>query len=127
MAHMSKGALKQKRRRAYFRGKAAEFLAASYLRLKGYHIVTKGYRKPFGEIDIIARRGNLLIAVEVKSRDRMAEAAEAISVKQKRRIARALEAFVMERPKFNGFNLRFDVLLVVTFWQKPHHIEGAWE
>ncbi|WP_373085823.1 YraN family protein [Sneathiella sp.] len=124
---MSKDALKRKRRRAYFRGKAAEFMATNYLRLKGYHIVANGYRKPFGEIDIVARRNNLLIAVEVKSRHRMSDAAEAISTKQKRRIGRALEAFVMERPKFNGFNLRFDVLLIVSFWQKPTHIEGAWE
>lgn len=127
MAHPSKDALKRKRRRAYFRGRAAEFLAASALRMKGYHIVARGYRKPFGEIDIIARRNNLLVAVEVKARPRIAEAAEAVSPKQKRRISRALEAFVMERPKFDGFNIRFDVLLVTSFWQWPRHIEGAWE
>lgn len=127
MAHLSKEALKRKRRRAYFRGRAAEFLAASALRMKGYHIVTRGYRKPFGEIDIIARRNNMLIAVEVKARARIAEAAEAVSPKQKRRISRALEAFVMERPKFTGFNIRFDVLLVTSLWQWPRHIEGAWE
>lgn len=127
MAHPSKDALKRKRRRAYFRGRAAEFLAASMLRIKGYHIVARGYRKPFGEIDIIARRNNLLVAVEVKARPRIAEAAEAISPKQRRRIARALEAFVMEQPKFDGFNIRFDVLLVTSFWRWPQHIEGAWE
>ncbi|MEX1035858.1 MAG: YraN family protein [Sneathiella sp.] len=127
MAHSSKEALKRKRQRAYFRGRAAEFLAANALRLKGYHIVAKGYRKPFGEIDIIARRSSLLIAVEVKSRQRINDAAEAISHRQKRRIARALEAFVMERPKFRDYSLRFDVLLVASFWSWPRHIEGAWE
>ena len=127
MAHLSRKALKRKRRRAYFWGHAAEFMAANTLRLKGYHIVARGYRKPVGEIDIIARRNNLLVAVEVKARPRIADAAEAVSAKQKRRIARALEAFVMEKPKFNGFNLRFDVLLVTSFWQWPRHIEGAWE
>lgn len=127
MAHLTKEALKHKRRRAYFRGRTAEYLAATALRMKGYHIVARGYRKPFGEIDIIARRNNLLVAVEVKARPRIAEAAEAISAKQKRRISRALEAFVMERPKFDGFNVRFDVLLVTSLWKWPSHIEGAWE
>ena len=127
MAHLSKAALKRKRRRAYYWGRWAEFLAANMLRLKGYHIVARGYRKPFGEIDIIARRSNLLVAVEVKARPRITEAAEAISAKQKRRIARALEAFVMERPKFNDFNMRFDVLLITSLWRMPRHIESAWE
>jgi putative endonuclease len=119
--------LKRKRRRAYFRGRTAEFLAASVLRMKGYHIVVRGYRKPVGEIDIIARRNNLLVAVEVKARPRIAEAAEAVSQKQRRRIARALQAFVMEQPRYDNFNLRFDVLLVTSLWRWPRHIEGAWE
>lgn len=127
MAHPSKDALKRKRRRAYIRGRWAEFLGAGLLRLKGYHIVARGYRKPFGEIDIIARRGDLLIAVEVKARARIIDAADAISAKQRRRIARALEAFVMERPKFNGLNVRFDVLLVTSAWRLPHHVVAAWE
>jgi|TARA_R110000772_G_scaffold42626_2_gene98848 putative endonuclease len=120
-------ASKRKRQRAYIRGRVSEMLAANMLRLKGYHIVARGYRKPVGEIDIIARRGSLLVAIEVKSRSRINEAAEAISNRQKRRIARALEAFVMERPKFREYSLRFDVLLVTSFWRWPRHIEGAWE
>lgn len=127
MAHLSKDALKRKRRQAYFRGRAAEFLAANTLRLKGYHIVALGYRKPYGEIDIIARRNKLLIAVEVKARPGIAEAAESVSIRQRRRIARTFEAFVMERPDFADFTLRFDVLLVTSFWRLPYHIESAWE
>tara|TARA_R110000787_G_scaffold7925_6_gene26430 strand:- start:5526 stop:5915 length:390 start_codon:yes stop_codon:yes gene_type:complete len=127
LAHSSKAALQRKRQHAYFRGRAAEILAANVLRLKGYHIVATGYRKPVGEIDIIARRGTLLVAIEVKSRPRINDAAEALSSRQKRRIARALEAFVMEKPKFRDYSVRFDVLLVTSFWRWPRHIEGAWE
>ena len=75
-------ASKRKRQRAYIRGRVSEMLAANMLRLKGYHIVARGYRKPVGEIDIIARRGSLLVAIEVKSRSRINEAAEAISNRQ---------------------------------------------
>lgn len=124
---MSKQTAKRKRQHAYFRGKAAEFFAAMYLRGKGYHILSRGYRKPFGEIDIIARRGSLLVAVEVKSRKNMRDAAYSVSSKQKRRIRRALEAFVMEKSKFQGHDMRFDVILVVSFMALPRHIENAWE
>ncbi|TNE39376.1 MAG: YraN family protein [Alphaproteobacteria bacterium] len=117
--------MKRKRRRAYFRGRAAEFVAALSLRFKGYHIVAQDFRRPVGEIDIIVRRGRLLAAVEVKARARYRDAAEAVGPKQKRRIARALEAFVVENPRYHGFDLRFDVLLVTSLVRWPRHIEGA--
>ncbi|USG61137.1 YraN family protein [Sneathiella marina] len=126
MAHLRKDEQRQNRKRAYFRGRTAETLASAYLRCKGYHIVARGYRKPFGEIDIIARRNNLLIAVEVKSRHQMQAALYAVSTKQKYRINKALEAFVMERPRFSDFTLRMDVLLFTSFLRLPRHIENAW-
>lgn len=126
MAHLRKDEQRQNRRRAYFRGHAAEILASAYLRCKGYHIEARGYRKPFGEIDIIARRNNILVAFEVKSRRQMEVALYSISSKQRHRISKALEAFVMERPKFSGFSLRMDVLLVTSFVRLPRHIENAW-
>jgi len=127
LAKQSTQRLKRKRQRAYWRGRAAEFVATIYLRLKGYHILARGYRKPFGEIDIIARRGFLLIAVEVKSRQSMTDAAQSISRKQQRRIRRAMEAFVMEKPKYGGHDIRFDVILVTKFLRLPRHIENAWD
>lgn len=124
---MSKQAIQTKRRRAYYRGRAAEIIAANFLRLKGYHVVARDYRKPFGEIDIIARKGKLLVAVEVKTRKTISDGLYSIGPAQKRRIKRALEAFVMEKSKFEGFNIRFDVLLVISFLKLPRHIENAWE
>lgn len=126
MAHQLKSEQKKNRQRAYFRGRAAETLASAYLRCKGYHIEERGYRKPFGEIDIIARRNNLLVAVEVKSRRQMEAALYSISARQRHRINRALEAFVMEKPKFNAFTVRRDLLLVTSFLSLPRHIENAW-
>ncbi|MEH6545158.1 MAG: YraN family protein [Sneathiella sp.] len=126
MAHLLKDKQRKIRRHAYFRGRAAETLASTYLRCKGYHIEARGYRKPFGEIDIIARRNNLLVAVEVKSRRQMEAALYSVSARQRHRINKALEAFVMERPKFRAFSLRMDVLLVTSFLKLPRHIENAW-
>ncbi|WP_334130435.1 YraN family protein [Sneathiella sp.] len=127
MTHHPKAARLHKRRRAYFRGRWAELAAATLLRAKGYRILARGYRRPVGEVDIIARRGRVLVAAEVKSRARFADAIEAISPRQRRRVSRALEAFLQERPDLYGLDVRFDVLLVTSFRRLPQHIQAAWE
>ena len=65
------------RQRAQRRGTFAESLCRWHLRLHGWRIVARGWRCPSGEIDILARRGRVLAVVEVKSRARVAAAAEA--------------------------------------------------
>ena len=53
---------------AFRTGLSAESRAAAYLMAKGYRILAKRFRTPYGEIDIVARRRNLLAFVEVKAR-----------------------------------------------------------
>jgi hypothetical protein len=66
------------RRRVAFRfGLSAEGRAAALLVVKGYRILARRFRTPLGEIDIIARRRDMLAFVEVKARDNFDEAAEA--------------------------------------------------
>lgn len=113
------------RRAAYRRGRAAEFCAAQLLRAKGYRIVARGYRCPTGEIDIVARRGAVLVAVEVKARATLALAAEAIDQRQRRRIERALSIFIAGKPDYSARDIRFDAILISP-WRWPHHIVGAW-
>jgi len=114
---------KHDRRRAEGFGRRGESVAAWLLRAKGYRIVARRYRAPTGEIDIVARRGNVLAAVEVKAR--LDTPDEIVTRRQRRRIARALEAFVQYRPQFQGFTWRFD-LIVVQPWRLPQHFEDAW-
>ena len=57
--------LREKKRVAFFRGHSAERFAAMVLLLKGFRIVARRYRTRLGEIDLIARRGNLVLIVEV--------------------------------------------------------------
>ncbi len=52
--------------KALKRGHLAEFRAALCLMVKGYRIVAMRYHTKLGEIDIIARRGDLIACVEVK-------------------------------------------------------------
>ena len=51
-------------------GRRAEELACSHLRANGYRIVARNWRCRFGELDIVAREGEVLAVVEVKLRRR---------------------------------------------------------
>lgn len=113
------------RRAAYRKGRGAESTAAVLLRLKGYRIIARGYRCPAGEIDIIARRGPILAAVEVKARPTIAAAAEAIGPQQRRRITRAMSNFVAHQPDGSTCDIRFDAILISP-WRRPRHIMDAW-
>lgn len=116
---------KEVRRRAFRRGRSAELLCLWHLRLRGYRVLARRFRVPSGEIDLIARRGSVLAAIEVKARDTLATASESLTPRQRRRIARALEHFLARRPDLAGLALRFDVMLVEPRrW--PRHLVDAW-
>jgi putative endonuclease len=114
------------RRRAERRGHRAERLSIWLLRLKGHRILARRFRVPSGEIDLIARRGRVLVAVEVKARAAFDTAADSISAHQRRRIVRALEHFLARHPHLRALDRRFDVVMVVPgHW--PRHLRGAWQ
>lgn len=113
------------RRRREAAGRAAEALAATLLRLKGFRILARRFRSPVGEIDIVARRGRLVAFVEVKVRGDFATAGESVGPRQQGRIARAAGAFLQKRPELQQLDLRFDVILLVP-WRFPLHISDAW-
>jgi putative endonuclease len=115
----------ERRRQAYRAGRVAETLCVWLLRLKGYRVLARDWRVPVGEIDILARRGSVLAAVEVKRRGNLVDAAEAVGPRQQRRILRALEAFVARNPALGHLTLRFDVMLVAPR-AAPRHIMDAW-
>jgi putative endonuclease len=113
------------RRRAWRRGREAEFLCVLALRLKLYRILARDYRTPVGEIDIVARRGKLIVGIEVKARDSVEAAAHSVSPRQRRRVERALQYFLKGRADLGGHDLRFDVMLVAP-GRWPHHLRNAW-
>jgi putative endonuclease len=71
---------------AFRTGLSAETRAAAYLMAKGYRILQKRFRTPYGEIDMVARKRNLLAFVEVKARASLDEAAYAVTPRQQQRI-----------------------------------------
>lgn len=114
-----------RRYRAWRRGRLGEAAAIWRLRLAGYRILARGYRTPVGEVDIIARRGRILAAVEVKARPDLAAAAEALTPRQRARIRRAIDVFLARNPGLVDLAVRFDLVLVAHGgW--PRHIPDAW-
>lgn len=113
----------------YARGKYAEFLARCYMRLHGFGIVAKNYVSgrgtTAGEIDFIAKRGNLLVFVEVKQRSSLDNAAYAISPTQQQRLIRGAKNFIKNHQQYRGCDLRFDAVLVALPFS-IRHIENAW-
>jgi putative endonuclease len=124
MAEISSRKLKR-RRAAYRRGHAGEQLAALRLLLTGYRILARRYRTKVGEIDLIARRGNVIAFVEVKRRDALAAGLEAVTPQARIRIRRAAELYLRRNPDLADRALRFDVM-VITPWAWPRHIVDAW-
>ncbi len=109
----------------YRTGLAAEALCRLALRLKGYKILASRYRSPRGEIDIVAARGTIIAAIEVKARGSKREALESIHAHQQRRVANAANDFLARHPRLSTHSLRFDVMLVTPLrW--PEHIPDAW-
>ena len=101
-----------KKQRSQKLGRWAEGLVRWYLRATGRRIVATNCKTPVGEIDIIAKRGNLLSFIEVKARGDEASAAHAISQHQQRRIERAAAYFLTQNPALQSCDVRFDVALV---------------
>ncbi len=106
-------------------GVRAEILCLWQLRLKGYRILARRYRTPVGEVDLIARRGGVIAAIEVKARGNLAAAGEAVTARQRGRIARALAHFLAHRPDLAALAPRFDVMLVAPRGLARHLVD-AW-
>jgi len=114
-------------RQAAFRiGISAESRAAAFLIAKGFRILARRWRSPLGEIDIVARRRQLLVFAEVKARASLDEAAESINERQRRRIAAAAEVWLAANPDEFIRDIRFDAILVAP-GKIPRHIPAAFE
>jgi len=111
---------------AFRTGITAEARAAAYLMAKGYRILAKRFRTPYGEIDIVARRRNLLAFVEVKARASLDDAAYAVTPRQQQRIIDAAQAWLMVHPEHADFDLRFDAMLIAPR-RLPRHLLAAFD
>jgi len=112
------------RKAAEATGRRGERLAGWWLRLKGWSILDRRVRTPAGEVDLVARKGNLIAFVEVKTRATAAELDFAIDERRLARVAAAAE-YLMPRYAGPGDDIRVDVILLAP-GTRPRHIENAW-
>jgi putative endonuclease len=111
---------------AFQTGLSAESRAAAYLMAKGYRILAKRFRTPYGEIDLVVRKRNLLAFVEVKARASLDEAAYAVTPRQQQRIIAAAQAWLMAHPEHAEFDMRFDAVLIAPK-RLPRHLLAAFD
>ena len=116
---------KKQRRRAYRKGQHAEWLAAGLLVCKGFRIVARRYKTPVGEVDLIARKKDLVVFVEVKARASAEAALNDISFESQRRIEAAAYWWLGRQSAGGRLNWRIDVIAVLP-WRLPQHFINVW-
>jgi putative endonuclease len=105
------------------KGKSGEDKAAAFLKKQGYVILTRNYRAKTGEIDIIAEKSNVLVFIEVKTRDTNTYGVgyESVTHTKQAKIIRTAQQYLLEN---NLEKLcRFDVISIDK--DNITHIENA--
>lgn len=106
-------------------GAKGERKARWYLWRRGYKILERNYKNPFGEVDIIAKKGDVVAFIEVKTRlsDIFGAPSEAVNRERQRRYILAANYYYIGREP--DCTVRFDIIEV--YRGKINHIENAFE
>lgn len=113
-----------RRKAAERRGRRAEWLATAAMMLCGFQLLCRRFKTKGGEIDLIAKRGKLVVFAEVKARPTVDAALEAVTWRARRRIESAGKAYIAKNPQFARADLRYDII-AVTGW-RVRRITDAW-
>lgn len=105
-------------------GNRGERIAASFLRKQGCQIIEKNYHSLLGEIDIVAKEGESIVFVEVKTRRStdFGLPEEALSYDKRRRLSKLALNYLAHR-RIEDTNCRFDVVSILMDNNKVKHIE----
>jgi len=111
------------------RGLTARFgeLAASvWLFLKGYRIVARNWRCKLGELDLVCRRGGVLVFVEVRTRrgTRAGSPEASVDRRKQAQVVRVARAFLARQGRDKA-EIRFDVVGIGGGWPPIRHLPGA--
>ncbi|MBD5410422.1 MAG: YraN family protein [Treponema sp.] len=109
-------------------GNYGETKAASFLIQNGYEIVKRNYGTRTGEIDIIAKKGDLLVFVEVKTLPNGTP--ELLSLvlneRKQKRIIKTAQSFLAKYRKYSNNYIRFDAIIVdMPGLPEFYHVENA--
>ena len=115
---------KAERIKALRRGRFSEYLAALALVLRGYRILAMRYRVKAGEIDIIARKGDLVSFVEVKARANSSDSVFAVGALAQSRIRNASLHWLQGQKDAGRLAWSYDIIAVRP-WRWPEHFRDA--
>jgi len=108
-------------------GKKGEQLAIDFLIKKGYKILEKNYRYLKAEVDIIAKKEHILVAIEVKTRSTnyFGNPEEFVNPKKIKLLLSAIDNYVVERDL--DVEVRFDIIAIIHQQKetKIEHLEDA--
>ena len=109
--------------KAFEIGLLGEMRAAGYLKKQGLRVIERRYRTPHGEIDLIAKDGETLVFIEVKTRTggRIGEGIRAVSAEKKRYLRFAAQSYLRQHP---ASSVRFDLVEITAAGLR--HIRNAW-
>ena len=102
--------LKNPSKKTYQFGYFAEKYVMIFLWLKGYKILAHRYKSNFGEIDIIAKKNNFIIFIEVKARYKKINVENVLNLHQINRIKKSAEYFMAKNQKLQNCHRRFDFI-----------------
>ncbi len=110
-------------------GILGEEKAGIFLQNQGYEIIAFNWRHARAEIDIIAKTGNFVVFVEVKTRSTtvFGEPEDFVSDKKQQMMISAAEIFLEQNPHLRDVEVRFDIVSIVInpFQEQINHFEDA--
>ncbi len=100
-------------------GRQGEEIAAQYLQERGYHILARNVQTPHGEIDLVARKEEVLVFVEVKMRTSQDSGypEQAVTPRKQAHLLAAAEVYLQQHPE-SGETWQFDVIAI----QRPNKL-----
>jgi putative endonuclease len=95
-------------------GDRGERAAVKYLKKQGFRIIARQYRNGFGEVDIIAQDGKVIVFVEVKTRSTTSDGQpfEAVDLRKQEKITRIALAWLKKYDRLNQ-SARFDIVSIL--------------
>ena len=100
-------------------GRLGEEIACKEIKKKGYDIIERNYRSRLGEIDIIAKDGDVLVFIEIKTRRSSIDyAKEAVDRRKKKKLLKLALAY-MKTKRYDNIKARFDVIAISIKDNKP--------
>jgi putative endonuclease len=108
-------------------GREGEEMAAAYLQKKGYRILERNFRYQKAEVDILAKKDQILAAVEVKTRSSpyFGDPQDFVKKKQINLLVRAVDFFVNDKKL--DVQVRFDIIAIIRnkAGMRIEHLEDA--